>query len=63
MQKIVIDMMPDHSIGYDVPDLEPGDRYRGMWWRRIVKFGLEALPEVEYRDDGASDEITVALEG
>lgn len=50
MRDFVTEVMPDHPIGYDVPDLQPGDRYRGAWWRKIVKPGLKALPDVEYRD-------------
>jgi len=46
-REIVMNVMPDHPLGYDVPDLKPGDRYRGSWWRNIVKPGLEALPGVE----------------
>lgn len=42
MREIVTDVMPDHPLGYDVPELEEGDRYRGSWWRKIVKPGLEA---------------------
>lgn len=37
--------MPEHSIGYEVPDLELGDHYRGSWWRTIVKPGLKT-PDV-----------------
>ena len=46
-REIVNDVMPEHPLGYDVPDLEPGDRYRGAWWRNIVKPGLEAFDDVE----------------
>lgn len=46
-REIVTDVMPERSLGYDVPDLEPGDRYRGAWWRNIVKPGLEAFDDVE----------------
>lgn len=48
-REIVTAVMPDHSLGYDVPELEAGDRYRGAWWRRIVKPALKQLPGVEYR--------------
>lgn len=50
MRDIVTDVMPDYPLGYDVPQLETGERFRGAWWRRIVKPGLQAVPEVEYRD-------------
>lgn len=55
MRKIVSAVMPAHPLGYDVPDLEPGDRFRGAWWRRIVKPGLEAHPDVEPPAPGASE--------
>lgn len=65
MREIVTGVMPAHSLGYDVPDLEPGDRYRGAWWRRVVRPGLAALPDVEYRENhgdyryiGDGDETT-----
>lgn len=50
-REIVIAVMPDYPLGYPVPDLDVGDRYRGAWWRRIVQKGLKAHPEVEYRDN------------
>jgi len=51
MREIVTDVMPDYPLGYDVPQLEPGDRYRGAWWRRIIQPGLKALDDVEYRSN------------
>lgn len=48
---IVRSVMPAHALGYDVPELEPGDRYRGAWWRRIVKPGLDGLDDVVYREN------------
>jgi hypothetical protein len=51
MREIVSAVMPDHPLGYDVPDLDPGDRFRGAWWRRIIQPGLRALPSVEYREN------------
>lgn len=44
-----------HDCGYDLPDLEPGERYRGGWWRSIVRPGLEALPDVEPPAPGGSE--------
>lgn len=41
MREIVANVMPDHDLGYDVPELQEGDRYRGSWWRKVVKPGLE----------------------
>ena len=55
MRDFVIDVMPEHSLGYDVPDLAPGERYRGSWWRKIVKPGLEALPDVKKPGQGESE--------
>lgn len=50
MRELVLEVMPEHSLGYDVPDLDPGDRYRGAWWRRVIRPSLEAVDDVEYRD-------------
>ena len=52
-------VMRDHPLGYD-PDaalakIEAGDRYRGAWWRKVVKPGLEALPDVRKPPRGGSD--------
>lgn len=46
-RELVKDVMPKHSIDYEVPDLETGQRYKGSWWRRVVKPGLEAFDDVE----------------
>jgi hypothetical protein len=46
MRELVTEVIPAHPLGYDVPDLDPGDRYRGSWWRKVVKPGLKALPDV-----------------
>lgn len=58
MREIVATVMPEHSLGYDVPEIEDGDlvtdRYRGAWWRRVVKPGLKALEEVEAPARGQS---------
>jgi hypothetical protein len=50
-REIVAAVMPAHALGYDVPELEPGDRYRGAWWCRIVKPGLDGLDDVVYREN------------
>lgn len=55
MRELVADVMPKHPVGYDVPDLEPGDRYRGAWWRKVVKPGLEAVDDVEKPPTGGSE--------
>jgi hypothetical protein len=50
--EIVAAVMPDHPLGYDVDDAlakieDESARYRGAWWRRVVKPGLEARETVE----------------
>jgi|APHM01.1.fsa_nt_gi hypothetical protein len=50
-REIIMAVMPDHPLGYDIPDLGVGDRYRGAWWRKIVQKGLKAHPDVQYRMD------------
>jgi predicted transcriptional regulator len=52
-REVVLEVMPDHSLGYDVPDLEPGERYRGSWWRYVIRPALEAVDDVEYRNNNA----------
>ena len=58
MRDIVVDLSRDHPLGYD-PDsalakVEAGERYRGAWWRRIVRPGLETFDDVEKPAPGAS---------
>jgi len=59
MREIVAEVLPEHPLGYDVDSglekVEAGDRYRGAWWRRVVKPGLKALPDVEAPAQGASN--------
>lgn len=55
MREFVGEVMPEHPLGYDVPDLKPGERYRGAWWRKVVKPGLNALDDVESPPTGGSD--------
>lgn len=59
MREIVGEVMPEHPLGYDVDGalekVKAGDRYRGAWWRRVVKPGLKALPDVEAPARGASE--------
>jgi len=57
---IVRSVMPSHALGYDADAaLEkldaPGERYRGAWWRRVIKPGLEAFDDVAAPAPGASD--------
>lgn len=60
MRDIVTSVGPEHPVGYDVPEeIEAGERYRGAWWRTIVKPGLEALEDVEAPPTGGSDWRTV----
>lgn len=59
MREIVSAVLPEHSLGYDVDaavaKVEAGERYRGAWWRRVVKPGLEAVDGVEKPARGASE--------
>jgi hypothetical protein len=52
MRDFVTGVMPRYPLDYEVPELEPGDRYRGAWWRKVVKPGLESLPDVDAPSDG-----------
>lgn len=47
MREFVTEVMPEHLVGYDIPELDAGERYRRTWWRKMVPPGLEALPDVE----------------
>jgi len=55
---LVESVMPDYPLGYDVDaalaKTDAGDRYRGSWWRKIVKPGLKALDDVKTPPQGAS---------
>ena len=59
MRDLVTNVMPTHPVGYNVDDarekLAAGDRYRGGWWRLVVRPGLEALDDVEKPPRGGSD--------
>ncbi len=59
MREIVSKVHPNHPIGYDVDKaiakVEAGERYRGAWWRRIVKPGLEAADDIQTPAPGQSD--------
>lgn len=60
MSEFVLEVMPEHPTGYDAEaDVEkfndPDKRNRSTWWRRVVKPGLEALPDVESPPSGGSD--------
>lgn len=57
-QDLVKNVMPDHPLGYDVDaalaKIDAGERFRGAWWRRVVKPGLKALDDVQTPPQGAS---------
>jgi hypothetical protein len=57
-QDLVKNVMPDHTLGYDVDaalaKVDSQGRYRGGWWRSVVKPGLEALDDVEKPSRGGS---------
>jgi hypothetical protein len=58
-QDLVKNVMPDHPLGYDADAAlgkidTDGERFRGAWWRRVVKPGLKALDDVETPPRGAS---------
>ena len=39
-RQLVENVMPDHPLGYELPELAEGERFRGAWYRRVVKPGL-----------------------
>ena len=47
MREIVRDVMPENSLGYDVPQVEEGKRIRIAWWRKIVRPGLAEHPDIK----------------
>lgn len=55
----VREVMDEHSLEYDVDaaleKLDSPERYRGAWWRRVIKPALKSLPDVESPTRGASD--------
>ena len=55
-------VMPEHALGYDVDaaiaKVDSQERYRGGWWRSVVKPGLEAL-EADERAENAADVHTL----
>lgn len=57
--EIVRNVMPDNSVGYDVEGalekLESDNRYRGAWWRRVVRPGLAVIEDVEKPETGESE--------
>jgi len=57
--EIVREVMPEHPLGYDLEaaleKLDSENRYRGAWWRKVVKPGLEAADDVEKPPRGRSE--------
>jgi hypothetical protein len=57
--EIVREVMPEHPLGYDLEaaleKLDSENRYRGAWWRKVVKPGLEADDDVEKPPRGRSE--------
>lgn len=58
--ELVAAVMPDHPLGYDVDAAlakidATDERYRGAWWRRVVKPALTELDAVDAPARGASD--------
>lgn len=52
MADLVTGVMPDHPVGYDAEsDVErindPDARNRSTWWRKVIRPGLKACPDVE----------------
>jgi hypothetical protein len=52
MREIVGEVSREHPLKYGVQEVEDGERYRGSWWRKVVKPGLEAHPAVEKPSGG-----------
>jgi len=50
-KEIIPAVMPEHPLGYDVEaaldKIEQGERYRGAYWRRIIKPGLKQSDRIE----------------
>jgi len=57
--EIVREVMPEHRLGYDLEGalekLDSDTRYRGSWWRKVVKPGLEQAADVEKPPRGRSE--------
>jgi len=56
MREIVTTVGQKHSLGYDVPaEIPEGERFRGAFWRKIVKPGLENHPAIQKPNPGQSE--------
>lgn len=58
--ELVSAVMPQHDLGYDVAAATEkvgtsGERYRGAWWRRVIKPGLEQEERVKKPSGGRSE--------
>lgn len=57
--ELVVNVMPDTPVSYDADTAieqvtSDDDRYRGGWWRSVIKPGLEAVSDIEPPAPGAS---------
>jgi hypothetical protein len=56
MRELVSSVGVEHPLGYDVPETIPsGERYRGAWWRRVVRPALDEHPAVAAPQPGQSE--------
>jgi hypothetical protein len=58
--ELVQAVMPGHDLGYDAEAavdhvVTSGERYRGAWWRRVVKPALEQDERVKKPSGGRSE--------
>jgi len=58
--ELVAEVMPTHPLGYDTDAAldkigSDGERYRGGWWRQIVRPGLKNLDGVDAPPQGANE--------
>lgn len=58
-REFVAELIEEHPFDYDVAaalaTVDAGERYRGGWWRSIIKPGLEAHPDVQKPPRGGSE--------
>jgi len=50
-RSIVAAVMVEYPLGYDTPDPDADGRYRGAWWRRVIRPALAADPDVTHREN------------
>jgi Arc/MetJ-type ribon-helix-helix transcriptional regulator len=56
MREIVTGVGSNHNLGYELPaDIPEGERYRGAWYRKIIRPGLKAHPDIQKPDPGQSE--------